>query len=264
MKNIRMDASRLGVFLSLLLVSFGGLLGQSVRIYLEDVQAQVAGTVDVPIRVSSFQAIAGAQFSVNWDPAQLSFLGVENLALGATLSGNFNVASVAQGKLGYIIADLSLQGFNLEDASSLFSIRFNVLMPDNTAATLRFSSDPVSQVVADLMSNAVSAEYEGGQVIVGFPTALMTAVANDPRLQAHPNPFTDLTRLQHTAARSGEGLLEIFTPSGQLVLKQKHAIQAGENSLLLEAKDLPTLGVYLLRLTTKDGIFSRKLIRAGA
>lgn len=264
MKKILTDASRLWLFLGLLLVSFGGLSSQSVRIYLEDVQAQVASTVEVPVRVSSFQAIAGAQFSVNWDPAKLSFLGVENLALGATAAGNFNIASVEQGKLGYIIADLNLQGFNLEDASSLFSIRFNVLMSDNSATLLRFSGDPVSQVVADLMSNAVSAEYEEGQVIVGFPTALMTAVANDPRLQALPNPFTDVTRLQHTATRSGEGVLEVFTSSGQLILRRKHDIQAGENSLLLQSKDLPVLGVYLLRLTTKDGIFSRKLIRAGA
>ncbi len=258
-KNVFKDRLT-GLLVALSLACILPLGAQSVSIYIEDVQAEVAGTALADVRVGNFQDIAGVQFSINWDASQLSFVGIENMALGASLGGNFNTNSSSEGKLGYIIADMSLTGFDLSDGDVLFTLRFNVTMPDNSATTIVFSSDPVDQVVADVTSGALEASFVSGQVIVGLPASLIELAANDPRFIAVPNPFQLNTQITYQAARAGQGTLNVFAANGQAIFAKVIDLQAGENTLLLQSSNFPARGVYLLRLSTKDGIFSRKVI----
>lgn len=260
MKKIVLKARLTGLLIAFLLASLLPLAAQSVSIYIEDVQAEVAGVALVDVRVGNFQDIAGLQFSINWDASQLSFIGVENMALGASLGGNFNINSTSEGKLGYIIADMSLAGFNMSDGDVLFTLRFNVTMPDNSATTVVFSGDPVDQVVADVTSAALETSFISGQVIVGLPASLIELSTNDPRFKAVPNPFQQSTQITYQAARAGQGVLSVFAVNGQAVFTRTLDLQSGDNTLLLQSSNFPSRGIYLLRLSTKDGIFSRKVV----
>lgn len=261
MKKIILKTKQSRLFLALTMLLFTlALTAQSVTVYIDDVQAELGGVANVDVRVADFQDIAGIQFSVNWDKTRLSFVEITNIALGATSGSNFNTSAVDMGKLGYILADMSLQGFNLEDEDILFTLKFNITMPDNSATPIVFSGDPVPQVIADVMSNALDATYDGGQVVVGTPSSLLESIANDPRFVAMPNPFQSTSQISYLAAKAGRGELSIFATNGQKILTKNLDFLSGNNTILLEAANFPSPGVYLLRLHTNDGIFSRKLI----
>lgn len=240
------------------------LSAQAVDIYVEDIQAELSGSVSVNVRANNFTGIGGAQFSLNWDAEELSFTGLDNLALNASESSSFNQTMVEQGKIGYIIADMSLNGFDLEDESILFTLNFNVLIQNDSRTIIQFSDDPVSQVVADTATNALEAVFQDGMVTVGNPVGTEENYVDDPRFTASPNPFFDELTINHQANRPGRALLRVMDVEGRVVLNRQQDLNLGDNRLRLGADDFPTPGVYVLRLETKEGNYQRKLVFSGS
>lgn len=236
---------------------------QTVDIYVEEVQAELGGSAAVNIRVVNFSDVAGAQFSLSWDPSQLSFTGLDNLALNVNEAGNFNSEMVGEGLLGYYLADMSLEGFELSDDEILFTINFDVLLPDDSAAEINFVNEPVEMVVASTIGAAIPSDFIGGNVIVGTPSGVREVRVDDDRFTASPNPFETTTLLTFIAQRAGTADLSVYDVAGKQVFQNNFAVMAGENTLPLAADRFPSVGVYLLNITTEYGSFSRKLVFSG-
>lgn len=240
------------------------LAAQAVGIYVEDVQAELGGTASVNIRVTNFSDIAGVQFSLHWDPTQLSFTGLENLALGANESGSFNRETTAAGMLGYLHADMSLEGYDLSDGGILFTANFNVLLPNDASADVTFTSDPIEMVLANSTGAAIPSEFTDGAVTVGMPpNAVREIRVNDSRFTASPNPFETTTVLTFIAERAGMTDLSVYDVAGKQVFQNNITLITGKNNLSLTAKQFPEAGIYLLKMTTEYGTFSRKLVFSG-
>ena len=240
------------------------LAAQTVDIYVEDVEAELGGTASVNIRVTSFSDVAGVQFSLHWDPTELSFTSLGNIALNANESGSFNVQTTNEGMLGYVHSDMTLEGFELNDGDILFTVNFDVLLPNDAAGQVTFTSDPIDMVLASSTGATIPSEFIDGEVTVGMPpNAVRETKVDDARFTASPNPFETNTLLTFIAQRAGTADLSVYDVAGKQVLQNNFAVIAGENTLPLVAKDFPAVGVYLLNITTKYGSFSRRLVFSG-
>jgi len=236
---------------------------QNVSIYAEEVPATVGTPTSIDIKVANFSGVAGAQFSVNWDSTELAYTSLSNLALGAEETSNFNLFQTGSGRLGYIIADMSLQGFELEDGTTLFTINFDIIAPDNTLAEVVFSSNPIAQVVADTLTNPLETDYQDGAILVGNVNSTFDVLQDDPRFTASPNPFTASTILRFESTSAGEALLEVYDSNGKRISSSHLDVLVGENSWPFGDAILPATGVYFLRLETESGSYGRKLVFQG-
>jgi subtilisin-like proprotein convertase family protein len=76
------------------------------------------------------------------------------------------------------------------------------------------------------------------------------------KLRAYPNPVSDQLTVEATATAAGQATLEVYAPTGQLLVKQAVALSVGENSFRLSSSGWP-VGVYSVRIT--DGSSGRRV-----
>lgn len=256
-----------GLILLVLLTSVGlssTLVAQDeVVIYVESVEASINDEIAVNIAVENFTNIAGLQISLQWDMSKLEYIGVENLAFDATPQSSLNVSQIAEGRLGFFIADMTLEGYDLDDGATLLTIRYNAVGPDNSIYDIMFVDEPVSRVVADTMNNPLPVIYTDGTVTVGTPNSITSNTATDTRVQVSPNPFQNKAQIVVEDLGSGPATLNVFDVEGRLVVNRSIELDGQLQMFTINADDLNSPGVYLLQISTNRGKYSRKLIFRG-
>lgn len=262
--NMNYLSHRCGLVLLVLLAyglaSFTLAAQQTINLYLEDVEVEIGEEVVVDVRVENFTNVGGIQFSLAWDPTELSFVSIDNLALNATLSGSFNASQTDLGMVGYLHSDNTLVGFELDDNDILFSVRFAIVGPDNAIYDLDFSETPTSQVVATPQGAALAADYSGGSVIVGSPSSVRGLSLEDPRFSISPNPFVDRTSIWISELGTGPAVLSVYEVAGRRVFSKDVSLTGARQSIELRADELLKPGAYLISLQTDRGTYSRKVI----
>ncbi len=96
----------------------------STKVYLSDVTGERSSEVLLPVQVEDFEELLGQQFSLSWDPTVITFVGVEQFGLPGLDVASFNTSNAAQGQLTYAWVDPGAAAQTLENASTLFAIRF--------------------------------------------------------------------------------------------------------------------------------------------
>lgn len=82
-------------------------------------------------------------------------------------------------------------------------------------------------------------------------------------LQLMPNPVWDRAQLKFELTKAGSVQLAIFDLSGRRVeLLQNGFLPAGEHQLSYDVQPLPA-GIYWLRLRTRQGFVSKKMVKVG-
>lgn len=250
--------------LSFCLLFCGALSAQDdVRFYVENVSSTINEDISLNVRVENFSDIGGVQFSLEWDADDLEFKGLTNLALGAGEQSSFNLSQVSEGRLGYLHFDMSLNGYNLDDGDILFTLILDVEGPNNSIFDVNFSSTPVGQVVADTDNGSLPAVYDNGTVTVGTPSKVAVLAVEDLRFVASPNPFQDKTTLRITELGSGLAMLKVYGTTGKEILTRNIELTGREQFVSVGADELPAAGVYLFKIETNAGVFSRKVVFRG-
>ena len=102
------------------------------------------GTTTIEVTTQNFIDIVGMQFTVNWDPSVLEFVGFStvvdtttNFVLNET---NINTGLAAQGELPVVWLSQMIQSVSLEDGATLFLLHFNVL--SNVPSEIFFDGTP--------------------------------------------------------------------------------------------------------------------------
>jgi uncharacterized protein (TIGR03437 family) len=116
-------------------------------------------------------------FSLNFDPAQLRFVGaaVGSGASGATLNINTNPA--AQGRLGLALALPAGQSFPA-GLRQVIALTFAALSnSSDSQTTLSFSDQPIAREVVDTSATALATAYTNGQVTLSGGTSTLAAVS---------------------------------------------------------------------------------------
>lgn len=247
---------------AILLFATLSLTAQNTEYFVESTTADVSGEVAVNVRGINIDTLVGVQFSLQWDSTVFEFLRVENVALEGTLMGNFNQTQLDNGRIGYLEADGTLVGFGLPDSSLLFTLVFQPLTTVTTTTSIAFSEEPLRTSVRSSNNNDVTPDLTAGMVSLEGANSVVT-FAEDPRLTVAPNPFRDYSQVSLSLNYSGTANLEILDISGKMITRRTQAFVAGNTSINLNARDFPTNGTYILRITTNREQLHRKVVLQG-
>jgi subtilisin-like proprotein convertase family protein len=151
--------------------------GPTVDFTLPNLNAQPADTAKVGISVGAFQAVTSVQFTLQWDPAVLEFLGVSDFGLPSLASENFGTNHTSNGQLTFSWDDPQLSGVSLADNASIFSTSFRVLGSQGSSSALAFVDSPT---VREVTVNAALGTFgtHNGTISVGvtnIPPPILTA-----------------------------------------------------------------------------------------
>lgn len=136
----------------------------TVRFEVLGGQGGQGSEVVVPVLTRSFNLMATLQFSLQWDPAILTFKAIEQLGLEGLSLSSFATDRVGSGSLVLSWDDLSGLGRSLPDGSVVFALRFTLSGAAGSSSTVRVVSTPVA--------------IEAAALIGGQPTAIQTGMTD--------------------------------------------------------------------------------------
>ncbi|MBI4648558.1 MAG: hypothetical protein HY738_18735, partial [Bacteroidia bacterium] len=111
-----------------------------VTIKIDSVETTAGVQVLIPVRVFDFNSIVSMQGTIEFDPAVVNYITVEQFGLPDLAISNFGTSQIASGKLTFSWFDNTLAGQTKPDNSTIFAIKFNVIGSEGQSSTLNFSS----------------------------------------------------------------------------------------------------------------------------
>jgi len=77
--------------------------------------------------------------------------------------------------------------------------------------------------------------------------------------EVFPNPNSGIFTIKLNSLKDQEVIVELISSMGKIIYSEKLTINKGQFSKILNVQHLPNL-LYYLRINSKDGIISKKLI----
>ncbi len=133
---------------------------QTVQLYYPDTVFTAPNTtIEIDLKVNSFQSMAGFQFTLTWDQTNLTLLSIEQPTLTITPSTTLNTLQVAW-------ADITGLGQTLPDSSTLIRLHFQASNDQPISTSIDFASAPLATEFYQLT----------GQDIVAVPTQTTSCI----------------------------------------------------------------------------------------
>jgi len=248
---------------------------QSTRLSAQVVFSMPSDTIpssqtsySVPITVTNFTRIVGAQFTLQWNKQVLQITSIDQLGFDdLSLENHFNL-QVDSGWVNFLYLDLGLTGVDLADGDVLFRANFDVIGNPGDKTVLSFANSPTQREVTDTSSISTSqpidAEFRNGFLMVEGTTN--TSFANQPdqlRIEScSPNPFRDQTQLTFSVRDAGRYQLQIFNMAGQQVFQKEAMYPAGTNQYTISKTLLADPGTYIVRIKGDAYVATQKVLLA--
>lgn len=242
-----------------LLLALLPLRAQETTFFVEDLMATTGDAISVNVRAVNIADLVGVQLSVDWDESVLEFTGVSNVVFNGSLGDNFNQTQLDSGRIGFLLVDPNLVGFDLPDSSILFTLEFNPLTMNPLTTEIEFGDAPLRFSAQDNMNVRLECEQMPGLVTCEAPTGI-PSFAEDPRFQVAPNPFREFIRINTRLDYGGKASLELLDLKGRLILQRAVNLTPGEQTNQLSAADFPATGAYIIRLVTERERLHRKVV----
>lgn len=247
------------VFLALLFTA--GLQAQQVTLKTADMVVAPGANVHLDVQVEDFEVIIGTQFSINWDPAVLEYISVDNFGLpNVSLDGNFGAMDVSEGKLRFIWYQQELTGVTLDDMSTIFSVWFKAVGDPSTSSQVMITSDPIDIEIVDPQGVVPYVVNNGTVTIEGANASNETITQDFILFQNSPNPFTDITYISFNLQQPANGQLVIHNGAGKVIFQQNGVFNTGLNRIPVSRDLFQTAGSYFYTLKTKRAVATRQLI----
>jgi hypothetical protein len=249
-------------------------LWSQVGFNLPDINnASPGASVLLPVRVSNFDSIVGAQFVIRWDSTVLRFKNVNGFSNLPGLSLlNFNTSNALDSGLIRFqwIADNSFPGTSLPDSTIIFRIRFDVIGPLLSGTSVHFTSAfptifEITKVRAD--SSLVSLDtsqcnLHQGFVAVGYTAATAAPQVDAFHLQISPNPCTESAQVAFDLEKTSDVQMSVIDASGRILKEiDMHQLSSGRHGteigrLLIHDKK----GIYYLVLRSASQVSVRPFL----
>lgn len=249
----------------LVILPYTGFTQQSKPVFSAPVDTVTSARYVANIRVKQFNKIVGAQFTLAWNPAVLTFDSVGQFGLPFSLSSNFGLQSAQDGVLRFAWSEEGLKGTDLKDDVTLFSIFFRPIGQVNASSLIQFVDTPTMREVVDISFSAVQAEFRNGSVVIG-KQSVTSVMTNEPEWlnirSAFPNPLHQASALQveFYSRTSQDVAVRILDVQGKLCFEQPYSVSSGVNRLQIDANNFPASGVYFVRLTQGDRFTTQKVL----
>ena len=148
-------------------VTGGGGGGNDDLVFNMENETVEAGTnVCLDVTVENFNAIVSAQYSINWDPTELSYTGVQGFNLEDLNASSFGISGTANGNLTSSWFHQATTGVTEPNGTVIYQVCFDVLGADGSTSSVSFSGSPTSIEVTTVGSQIVPFTSTAGGVTV--------------------------------------------------------------------------------------------------
>lgn len=227
-----------------------------------------AGTnVIMPVKVTNFDSIVGAQFVIQWDTQVLSFIAAFAYNLPNMTTDDFGLGETQNGILRFAWESSSVSnGTTVPDSTNIFFLKFTVTGQVNQGSALTFTEIPptVFEViqVGQPPLNMGNCALTNGFVAVGY-TVGVTEMGDQNSLPVaiFPNPFFNSTTAFIDLDTGSDVQLTLTDATGQLVWEKRLFLPPGQNGMEIASDQLQENGIYFLILRTATRSCIRSLVK---
>jgi hypothetical protein len=256
---MRKNALHITVLLIGLFLTFSSLTAQTPVIFKVpslDLDTNLSEAI-VEVQVESFSNVAGAQFSLKWDPTVFRFEELAGFGLpDLNENDNFNLLGANDGVLGFLWYD---EAHTLNNGTAIFSMRMEIIGDLHDFSMFEFSNDPVTISVGDDNNNELPVQVIPGMITIGGLSGVNDLKAAS-LVSITPNPFKENTAVSFQLSRSSQTRLSIFNNEGQKILDRQMILGSGTHTIPIQKQVFPAAGNYLLTLKTEEFTITRKLV----
>jgi hypothetical protein len=220
---------------------------ETLLLRVADLQMEQGNTYKLDFTAQNFHELVGCQFTLQFDPEKLDFVGFENGDLPSFIESNIGFRLLDEGVLTASWSDF--QPVSLPDGAVLFSLLFQAQANTMTKHAFHLSD----------AFTAAEAYFENGEIL-GLALHFDT-VQQPPSLPLlFPNPFKDCTMLRLQLLEAQIVGLVVYDAIGRPVHQQKERQGPGPVDLKIKAGDLPGAGTYFYQIKTGNKTMAGKLI----
>lgn len=207
--------------------------------------------VRMDVRSDDFKAIAGLQFTLNFDETVLEYVGVEAAKLNIN---NSNIGAQLANR-GEITASWNAMT-DITAASN--EVLMTVIFRAKTNGDLSSMTMSADQIISEAYTTELN--ITGLDIEVRDENAIFTN-AEIVLQQNRPNPFTNTTNVSFTLVEAGTATLSIYDINGRLVNRVNDTFAKGANSINVNADDLNVSGgIFYYTLEANGQIATKKMI----
>lgn len=224
-----------------------------LTVQLDNQLMRVGETYQLEFKVKDFQNIMGYQFTIDFDPQHIEFVGLDESSLSKTLGLNpdhFGWSALSEGKIR--TNWFHHQAVDLPDDAVLFTLEFKAQTEIPISRTLQINS-------SELTAEAYNEREEKMNIQLQF-TELNGTDQVFKLYQNRPNPFQETTVIPFILPKAGNVNLTISDLSGKVIRVNEVYLEAGYHEFNIEKNDLPESGVFFYQLKTKDQKATKKMI----
>lgn len=207
--------------------------------------------VRMDVRSDDFNAIAGLQFTLNFDETALEYVGVEAAKL-----------NINESNIGAQLADRGEITASWNATTDITAVSQEVLMTVIFRAKTNGDLSSMAMSADQIISEAYTTELN----ITGLDIEVrdVDAIFTDAEIvlqQNRPNPFTNTTNVSFTLVEAGIATLSIYDINGRLVNRVNGTYSKGANSININAEDLNVSGgIFYYTLEANGQIATKKMI----
>ncbi len=157
------------LYLILLLICLKlAVYSQGLSLIAPAMNSSCNATIDIPVKVKSFQNLLSLQFSFSWDTTSLKFNGIVNYGPNvlALNSNNIGLNNTGSGQLSFTWSDENQLAQTLPDSTVLLILRFNVTGSNGSIGAINFANNPATIEAIDAGLNAVPVTVVNGMVSI--------------------------------------------------------------------------------------------------
>jgi len=228
---------------------------------LADQNANTGDIISIPVKVSNFNNISGFQFTMNWNPNDFEFVGVDN----NLLTGNYGTNHVSSGKITALWSTESANGLSLADGSIVFTLKLKVINQSNASSQVEINSAITVAEAYNSNLDQLTIVTTAANIAINSSTSVTDINKESYYLmQNSPNPFSENTVITFNLPENQKVSLVIYNLLGEEVYNFSGNYNKGTHSLNWNGKNqyhkALSNGNYLLKMQAGDFTANRKLI----
>ena len=148
------------------------------EIEITDFVADPCDDICVPVLVHEFTNIGGAQFSINYDPAILSYAEAINLNLANLAAANIGNPSPGEITFSWFTDDFT-NGTSVANGTPIFEVCFDAIGDNGDMSAMDISGNPTAIEVFDNTGALLNVVENDGSIVVGVDNIAPEALCQD-------------------------------------------------------------------------------------
>jgi hypothetical protein len=206
----------------------------------------------VPLFVEQAVSLAGYQFTIQFDPKSLEFIGISSAACNMT-NENIGIQNMENGQV--TLSWNSNKNFELNSSDKLFALKFKALSHGYLSKVLQFNSSIT-------MAQAFTAEAIDMDVKLGFRNNNGVVENYDGIIlyQNQPNPFSELTVIGFELPKASSASITVYDINSKVIYKDEINAAKGYNSFELNTSQLGATGVLFYQLDAAGYTATKRMV----